>query len=498
MSTDLKPRKPRKSKTQTRIDAWQNAYTGIGTTRDKRSGTTLTYASQLAFEECAELLRSNPLAARIARRPAEEMTREWLDVIVNSEKDLSTEIENWLSTIDAPAVFAQALEWQRAYGGAGILLGVDDGNVDPSIYTQPRDPSLYERITHLTPFCSRELQATAYFSAFHKPKFGIPAAYRVVPQVPYGSGSDVANFGSLNVSQPSKTAAPMQPEIHESWILRFSGPTANRRDLINNYGWGLSVYQRVQEVLKDFDHTWASVANLLQDFAQAILSIPGLTQMLASEEGKTAVANRLQVLDMTRSNSRLIALDGGDSTGADKEEFRREVASLAGVSDILGSFGELVAAASDMPLVILLGLSPKGLGNEGAADLRGWYDHVGALQRKDMLPQIRALIGAQYAEALSDKTWSVVPRPLWTPDETTQAQTRTSMAQADIAYIQAGVLMPEEVRSSRFGSEKYSLETQLDESLRLEFEEAEEPEAEAQDPSEEEEPKAKVEEPKPE
>jgi hypothetical protein len=45
--------------------------------------------------------------------------------------------------------------------------------------------------------------------------------------------------------------------------------------------------------------------------------------------------------------------------------------------------------------------------------------------------------------------------------ELEQADLRVKMAQADVAYVGAGVLSPEEVADSRFGSE-FSLNTQID------------------------------------
>lgn len=463
------------------MDAWINTLTGSGTDRDKRTATALAVTGALGFEACAELLRSNALAARIARRPAEDMTREWIDVRVEEDKDLGEEIEDWTKRLDAPAVFAQALEWQRAYGGSGVLLGVNGGDIDSALYARPFSPKLVKEVTHLLPFASAELVAASYYGNPLKPKFGLPASYRIAPQTPYGE--DVQNLGGALIVPSGfgslRGALATLPEVHESWILRFDGPLATRRHRMDNGGWGDSVYQRVQEVLRDFDMTWASVANLVHDFAQAVFTIPGLTQMLATEEGAEAIATRITLLDKTRSNSRMIALDGGGPTGEDKETFERQVAPLTGISDVLLQFSQLLAAAADMPLIVLLGLSPKGLGNEGGADMRVWYDHVSDLQRKHLVPPLQRLIEVGWGKELAGKQWSVEARPLWQLDEKERANLRLAMSQADTAYLQTGVLTPEEVRTSRFGGDGYSIETQLDNFLRRAFEQPLTPDARA-------------------
>src|SRR5690606_12740310 len=59
----------------------------------------------------------------------------------------------------------------------------------------------------------------------------------------------------------------------------------------------------------------------------------------------------------------------------------------------------------------------------------------------------------------------IVPNPL---DEMTEAETvdmQLKKAQTDEIYLRDSVLDPSEVRESRFGGDKYSLETKLDKTI---------------------------------
>ena len=52
--------------------------------------------------------------------------------------------------------------------------------------------------------------------------------------------------------------------------------------------------------------------------------------------------------------------------------------------------------------------------------------------------------------------------PLWSMSDKEQAELRKTVADTDVAYINAGVLLPEEVALSRFAKGAWSAETEVD------------------------------------
>lgn len=493
-----------------RFDGWANLLTGLGTTRDKRTATTIQTTVRLPYEVLVDLYRSEPFAAKGVNLPVEDMVRKWFEVKIEGEKDAGEAIDGWLRELAAPPAFKLALEWKRAYGGAGILLGINNEVLDSRRLSQPLNPGDIRKITHLTVFSCRELQAAAYYSEPQRPNFGKPAIYRIVPQVPFGiSGQRITTFGASYVPQgESMPTVPwaVLPEVHESRILQFDGVVVDRRQRLQNWGWGDSVLQRVYELLRDFGGSLAGIAHLLEDFAQAILKIPGLAAALASDEDNKII-RRAELIDMTRSIAKMVLLDGGEeSTGLGAEEFKRETTSLTSVPEAIDRLAMAVAGAMDIPITRLFGQSPKGLGNEGESDRDNWNDHVAHLQQIDAEPQARRLItlamqstegplkgvtrktaeklqrkldaapplSSAAAEAAGTenpipKTWSIGWLPLRQLTEKEEADLRKTTAETDEINVRSGVLSPDEARQSHFGGDAFSQEIQLNTEARTAF-----------------------------
>jgi hypothetical protein len=101
--------------------------------------------------------------------------------------------------------------------------------------------------------------------------------------------------------------------------------------------------------------------------------------------------------------------------------------------------------------------------------VRGWYDSVQAYREADLGPQIRRLVEAVAAEQ-GDQTpgeWVVEWPSLWqmTPGE--EADYQAKIAATDKVYLEAQVVLPEEVAVTRFGGGSYSDgPIQIDESVR--------------------------------
>jgi hypothetical protein len=456
-----------------RLDGWESVLTGLGTQQDKRTSFHSGQAHRLTFEECIELYRGNVFAAKVVDKPAADMTREWMTVQVKDEKQMGEDVDHWLQEIDAADHFRWALQRQAAVGGAGLVLGINQGQVrNVGAMMQPLDENAIDTIDFLTPYAARELQAVAYHADLLGPEPGLPAAYRVVPRFLFAiNGMDIINFGANalpEAGRPRYSWAQL-PEIHASRILRFQGIVVERRQLQENWGWGDSVFVRAHDILRDFGIGWASVANLLTDFAQATLAVPGLLESLAQDGGEKILA-RMALLDRTRSVSRWLPLDGGDvGTGAGAEVFKREVTSLTGVGEILREFCTLLAAAFDMPVTKLMGISPAGMNATGEHDTDNWHAHVRGLQERRMARQIRRLVALGFRAkkgptgGVTPKTpWSIVFKPLGTPSEKELADARLTMAQADKLYaVDIGAVHPDEVRQSRFGGDTWQVETQL-------------------------------------
>jgi phage-related protein (TIGR01555 family) len=116
-----------------------------------------------------------------------------------------------------------------------------------------------------------------------------------------------------------------------------------------------------------------------------------------------------------------------------------------------------------MPLTRLMGVSPGGLTATGESDLSWWYGQVDVYRELELKPKIMAFLRvlARSLGIVLDGLDVTFP-PLWSMSDKEQAELRKIVADTDAVYISQGVLLPEEVALSRFGSGTWSAETTVD------------------------------------
>lgn len=373
-------------------------------------------------------------------------------------------VEAKMRDLGARAVFREALQYERAYGGGGILLGVDDGEED---LTKPLDEQKVRGIKHLTAFrggWDGELIAWRYYNDPRKPRYGEPEIYML-----RNLGVPIAAPPAPGETHPAPPVMPSGPAgslifyVHESRLLIFPGQAVSRRARVQMRGWGDSVFTRVDEVLSQYSQTWSAVANLMTDWAQGVLKIQGLSELLASNDPTASgmVAKRMTGIQLSKSIARTMLLDA-------EEEFTREVTPLSGIADVLEQFSLRLSAAADMPVTLLMGQAPAGLNATGASDVRFFYDRIAAKQDDRLLPQLYRLIRLLFlakdgpTKGKEPERWTLTMRALWQPTAQEEAELRNKQAQTDQVYLSAGVVTPEEIAVSRFGGAEYSMDTIID------------------------------------
>lgn len=464
-----------------RADGWQNILTGLGDpSRDKRLAAGV-FVDRLTYDELATLYRADPWAAKICDRVAKEMVRKGFEVHLENDggeidEEAGDAVESDLfHRLDVRTRFYDAERFARAYGGAGIFLGVVDRAKDASV---PLDEDKVEEVKFLTVLDARELYPLSYYADPLSPSFGLPEYYRVRPAF---TGTGSAPPG-VNMPKPlALTAQQMLPVVHESRILRFGGVVTNRWQLRETLGWGDPILQRVHDVLRDFGMTWNAAAYLVTDFSQAVATMKGIGEMIENGDDKSVQA-RMLAIEMMRSVARMVVMDEG-------ETFERKATPLAGLSDILDRFFTLLASAADMPVTLLAGEAPAGLNATGASDIRNWYDEVASQQVWRHEPLYRRLVtllckskrgptGGQMPEKVE-----IVFNPLWQLTALEEAQRRASVAATDKTYIDAQVLDPAEVAIARYGGPRYSSEITIDIEARKKFLEENPPGEEREPPA---------------
>lgn len=428
-----------KKPTVFKTDSWQNVLTGMGTSRDKRTGS-YAQGDLLTYSDLIELYRSDDIISRIIDMPADEMVREWFDVVIPDDKESGELIGAKLDDLHAQEVCKQAIRASDLFGGGIVLIGVNDG----ASLSEPLDITRVKSVDFLNWFDSSEVVAVSWQNNPAAKDFGCPLTYDITPRA-LGSG-----------------ASSLLSNVHHSRLLIFTRPVISRDSLIRSktfgVGFGESVLLPLYSVIRDYGSTWGSIGHLLQDFSQSVFKFAGLAEALMTDNA-SAVRTRLETMDMQRSTMRSILLDKDD-------EFQRMATPLTGLPELVQQFGYRIAAAAKMPVSLLLGQSPTGLNATGESDVRWFYDHIKRRQDQELKPQIEKLVkilmGASDSPTKGEPdNWSIRFDPLWQMTDQQKADVRLKMAQTDQVYLQNGVLSPEEVTMSRFGGDDYSLETTL-------------------------------------
>lgn len=423
-----------------RNDGWENALTGLGTpTLDKRLASVIGTSAALTQRELEDLYAGDGLARRICELPANEQTRKWIKV--NADEDVGKLTLQALQTLGAQDAVTEALTWARLYGGAVVLLGIDDG-VDPA---KPINEKAIKSLSWLTVLNRYELEVATRNTDPFAPGYGQPELYRI------------AATSGQNQQQVGRT-------FHASRCIRFDGvrtPRA-RRDVSD--GWCDSVFAAIYDTLRDTRGAYDGGAALLHDFSQAVYKVKGLASIIGSNQSG-ALTTRMQIIDVCRSILRAVVID------ADGEDFTRQSTNVAGFPDMLDRMQQLLSAVTEIPVTLLMGRSPAGLNATGESDIRLFYDAVQSKQENQLRPKLERLLKLLFLAkggptgGREPAEWSFAFNPLWQLDSVQLADVRNKQAQTDQIYLTNGVVHPEEVRQSRFGGDDYSSETVLDDEL---------------------------------
>jgi phage-related protein (TIGR01555 family) len=204
------------------------------------------------------------------------------------------------------------------------------------------------------------------------------------------------------------------------------------------------VLQRVHEVIRDFEQSYGSAANMLLDCSQGVLKQKGLIASIGAKGG-SVISARMSLLDLYRASNRMLVLDH------DGEDFAYAERTFAGIDAVLSLFMLRMSAAARMPVTVLFGRAPSGLNATGESDLEYWYAEVISYQQHIVRPILNRIVrlAARSVQSSDPGGWSVTFPSLWV-ESPSQTATKTGLiATRDVAYIGAGVWEPEEVAIAR-------------------------------------------------
>lgn len=410
---------------KTKEDGWANVFTGMGdATKDRRLSTKFTPNTQLTEQELLYIYVEDGIGKKVIDIPCDDMMRQGFTVV----GDTDDAVNKKLAKIGYKRNVTNALKWASLHGGAIAVMGISDGQE----YEIPVNESAIKDITHLHIF---DRWRTSYPSSdlYEDPKdlkFGMPRIYSVSPL----------------------QGNPFR--VHESRVLRFEGTDVPAYVRITNQGWGASDLEAVYEKLRGLGEGYAGIEHIISEFIIGVFTIQNLQELIATGR-ESLVKARLNLVEMSKHILNAVLLDTN-------ETYDRVSSTVGGLEGLMDKLVQALSAASGIPVTILMGESPAGLNATGASDVRRYYDMVKGRQEERLQEPLEKLVRYTLL-ALGKPTNEVqiVFKPLWQPTEGEIVMMRKTQADADAVYIDRNVLSADEVAASRFGGDKYSVDTKL-------------------------------------
>ena len=420
-----------------------NVITGLGVpTKDKTTATAISSRSLLTQTELEALYLAG-VPRRYVDAIADTLLRHQVTIKLGEEdgadnQSLIKDFDTYLKDNRFHYALAEVIKLQRLYGGAGLVLLVDDG-LDPA---EPVNLSGIRSINGFIPLSRHELiPEDVSITDYSKPTY-----YRIT---------------TSQRLTPEQTATYVNVKIHNSRVARFDGLYLPWNIRSRNTGWGMSVLQLMWDAFKRYETAMSGLESMTSDSDLFVHKIPGLFQRLASgAEGD--IRKRLEANSLSRS------LYGG--MVVDREE---EVAflnrALANISSASEPFIRDLQAVTGWPASILMGDSPGGLGKEGRFEERTWASLVEQWQEvycRTPLTEIFTLIFSSSEGPTGGRlpdSWSVHFPSVFTETDLEKVGLRLQQAQIDSTYAGLGVINALEIRTARFGGTEFSIETPIDE-----------------------------------
>lgn len=342
------------------IDTLYNLVTGLGTAKDKTQSNQfgVTELNQFIVEN---MYRGDWIARKIVNTPAADATREWrqwqaendqIELIEEVERDLNIQMRTRMAMVKA-----------RLYGGAALILGVDDRK-DPS--EELDIDAVGEGGLRFVHAVSRhELSVEGGLETdLMSPYFGEPRMY--VRHVK----------GIVTNSSPRIL-------IHPSRVIRIQGEEYPNPDMSSD-GWGESILQSVYDAVRNAGMVSQAGAVLIDELKVDVIKIPDLTLQLGDQESTNLLTERLSYGMLSKSLNNALVMDKDD-------EWERVSAQLAGLPEVIKMYLLIAAGAADIPATRLLGQSPSGLNSTGESDIRNYYDRIASDQENYLTPTLSRL-----------------------------------------------------------------------------------------------------------
>lgn len=429
-----------------REDGYVNLLNKYGTKQDNSEAYKFEREPVIPDMQLTGLYEGNGLFSKIIDTPAEEALKHGFDLNLKSN-EMNAFVDEVLDDLEWDEKATTAIKWARLYGGALIVMLIDDGRG----LEEPVDWEHIRSIDELRVY-ERSIVQPDYASLYQQDYGG------------KGVGNRVSKFGQPEYYYVSSIYGSFK--VHESRCLVFrNGVLPEQTSNATYLFWGMPEYVRIRRALRETVTAHTDSVKLLERSVQAIYSMKGLASLLTTDDGENQVLKRLQLVDTSRGLLNSIAID------SEGEQYDFKTFQFSGVKDVIDATCNMLSALTNIPQTILFGRSPAGMNATGDSDFESYYNFVEKIQRLMLKRNLRTLLdvvfraGIASGDVTEEPDYKLEFKPLWSLSDTeqaavdqTKAQTALVKAQTAQAYVDMQALDPTEVRRRLASDEEFDVE----------------------------------------
>lgn len=375
------------------------------------------------FSTLAQMYEADGILSKIVDMPAEDAAGTGFDLVGISPAaaDFFTAELDRLAWEDAAA---DAVRWQRLFGGAIIIPGVDDGRR----LTDPLDPDRVRRVDSLHVFSA----------ACARPNID----------------SQTGTAESFTVQTPGSSFT-----VDSSRALLFKSDTPPPEQAADDNAafWGIPLFYRIRDALQNAALSSGAPARILGTMGQSVLKVQGLSGILSTAEGSAALADRLALMDAVRGLCGTLMIDMSETY-----QTAPTPPALTETAGIINSVWTALASVSGIPARVLAGGVVLDSGSairapfKKGADLSSqeqYQDYIKRIQiltlKKPLLQLLHILTraGLQSGRLIRAEPLHIRFRPLYPPPPLEQAENELKDAETELTrartlqtYIEQGAL----------------------------------------------------------
>lgn len=352
-------------------------------------------------------------ARKIIRIPIEDALRKpWMAEDIPEQMAMG--IMNKLEQMNFLNTLKKSMMLERLLGGSLTFMGLESDNDDPSKEYHPHEGA---RLA----FCN-----------------SIP----------------ISRISRMNWNNDPLSEYYMRPDhylingesVHVSRCLVWDGePLFNPNDfLLTNFlpnlaGFGPSKLATLWDDIVKAVGTRQAAYQLIQTNNSILMAVNDLQDLSGTKTGQAAL-RKLQDIANNISVYRAALIDG------DKTTITQSAASFGSVPELIITYIQVLAAASDIPATRFLGQAPGGLNATGDSDLENYYNTIDAFQHQRIVPQLKRvydIIGYQ----LYPNHWREARKkinfkfpPLWNESDKELADRTGSIVDNTLKLLDAGLM----------------------------------------------------------